>query len=159
MDYAWQRLPAAEAGAVDVHIGGCPECRAILEEERTLCRSLASVPVAKPAHDLWEAIRVRQLAVTMPALPAAHPSVVLSARRNVWRPVTLSLSAGIAVLALMFMPAHQEAQPPVSESPEIAQTLDQARTVSQQSDNPLREVSDTTWDTLSDNVNVKDASS
>lgn len=158
MDYAWQRLHAADAGAVDIHLGGCSECRAVLEEERALCHSLSSVPIVAPGRDMWETIRVRKLALTMPStLPAVHPAVVLRPHRPVWRPFTLALSAGVAALALMFVPMRQEPQAPASETPEIAQTLEQARTVSQHSDNPLREVSDTTWDTLSDSV--KDTSS
>lgn len=148
MDYAWQRLSAAEAGAVDTHLVACAECRAVLAEERAIGHAFASVPVPAPRIDVWDAVRARRLALEMAASIAAPHPIALSTRRPMWRGVSLALSTGIAALALMLSPSQ-----PVADmgDRELAQTIDQARQVVRQSDNPLGDVTNETWTVLAQN--------
>ena len=149
MDYAWQRLSAAEAGAIDIHIGECSECLALLEEERALGTVLSTIRGVSPRQDLWGSVRARQMALSAlsSSLPVTMPAVM--SRRANRRACTLAVSAGFAAMALMLAPSRSVQESPTGAR-EIAQTLDQARMVAQQSDNPLRDVSDQTWTYLSD---------
>lgn len=148
MDYAWQRLSASEAGAVDIHIGGCPECRAILEEERMLGQALATVPQVGPRTDVWETVRIRRMALEMSqSVAGLHPAVTAAARRT-WSSWSVALTTGLAVVALMLAPTRSVPEP-ATGARVIAQTLEQARQVSQRSDDPLGDMSDKTWDALS----------
>lgn len=149
MDYAWQRLSAAEAGAIDIHLGECPECLALLEDERALGDILSTIRVVSPKLDLWDTVRARQMALSAQtvSVPAMLPAAAYRrANRRAW---TLAVSAGFAALCLMLAPSRS-IQEPSTGTRDIAQTLDQARMVAQQSDNPLRDVSDQTWKYLSE---------
>jgi hypothetical protein len=85
MDYARQRLSAAEAGAVDNHLGGCRNCVALLEQERSLCLVLESVPSVRARGDIWLAVRARRAAVALPASMAQARPCAISVRRSAWR--------------------------------------------------------------------------
>lgn len=156
MDYAWQRLSAAETGAVERHLADCPACRAVLEEERAVGAALAAVPPAAPRCDMWTTVRVRQMAMEPDRLPAGAPSArmlapVLAARAQVSRMRMqwgVAVTAGLAVLALMLAPG-EPARAPASGAVVLAQTLDTARQVDQQSDDPMGEMSDSALDILS----------
>jgi hypothetical protein len=154
MDYAWQRLSATEAGAVEHHLSGCPGCRAVLEEELSLGALLHTVPPVAPRRDLWQAVRARQMALDMPSglAPSARlMEPVLAARAltaHAWQRWTTALAVGAAALALMFLPGRPTSTPGQGAMV-IAQTLDTARQVSRQSDDPMAEVSDDTLDVLS----------
>jgi hypothetical protein len=149
MDYAWQRLSAAEAGAIDIHLGECPECLAVLEEERALGDNLSAVSIVSPKQDLWDTVRTRQMALAAVAATTQAMAPAAMYRRTNRRAWTLSISAGFAALCLMLAPS-KPVQEPTSGARDIAQTLDQARLVARQSDNPLRDVSDQTWQYLSE---------
>ena len=149
MDYVSQRLSAAEAGATDIHLGECPECRALLEEERVLGAALSTVRIVRPKQELWDTVRARQMALS--ALTASVPGTMPAAmyRRSNRRAWTLAISAGFAALSLMLAPSRP-IQETTTGARDIVQTLDQARMVAQRSDNPLRDVSDQTWNYLSE---------
>lgn len=155
MDYAWQRLPAADAGALESHLAGCPGCRALLEEERALGAALAAVPQVAPRRDLWVAVRARQTALDA-ALSLERPServmapviaerVRASRARRGW---AAALSTAVAVMALMLAP-NTPGRAPAPGAQILAQTLDTARQVTNQSDDPLADFSDSTLDVLS----------
>lgn len=149
MDYAWQRLSAAEAGAIDIHLGECQECLALLEEERTLGTTLANVPIVSAKQDLWDTVRARQTALSALSAAAPAPIAVATYRRSNRRAWTLAVATGFAALVLMLAPSRTVPEQ-TAGARDIAQTLDQARMVAQQSDNPLRDVSDQTWTYLAD---------
>lgn len=152
MDYAWRRLPAVEAGAVQRHLDDCAACRALLEQERALGARLAAVPDVAPRSDLWLATRARRMALEAPA--PARPGLlapVLSQRqretRSRWN-WTAAISAAAVALGLMMAPEPRSASP-APGGQILAQTLDTARQVTRQSDNPLGEMSDTMLEILS----------
>jgi hypothetical protein len=149
MDYARQRLSAAEAGAVDNHLGGCRNCVALLEQERSLCLVLESVPSVRARGDIWLAVRARRAAVALPASMAQARPCAISVRRSAWQSWGVALTVGVGAMVLMVAPL-KPAQDAPAGARVIAQALDQARQVSQQSDNPLQQASDTTWDALAE---------
>lgn len=149
MDYAWRRLTDAEAGAVQAHLSGCAECRAAHEEEARLCDALAALPAVSPRRDLWETVRLRKMALDIP-LPENAPRV--SRLHPAIRGWTTAVAVGAAALVLMLAPnmmrpAKQAAAP--SGARVLAQTLDNVRQITHQSDDPLNDLADTTWDALS----------
>ena len=144
MDYAWQRLTAADAGAIEHHLSGCAVCRKTLEEERALGTMLANVPTVAPSRDMWDAVRLRKMAfdIPMPSHPLvsrSHPSI---------RGWTTAVAVGMAAVALMMAPGRPSKQAP-SSARVLAQTIDSVTQVTRQSDDPLGDISDSTWDALS----------
>ena len=134
---------------MDIHLGECPECRALLGEERALGGAFSTVRITSPRQDLWDIVRARQMALSAlsESVPAGIPAAMY--RRSNRRTWTLAISAGFAALSLMLAPSRP-VQEPSTGARDIAQTLDQARMVARQSDNPLRDVSDQTWKYLSE---------
>lgn len=151
MDYAWRRLPAAEAGAVDRHLAHCAACHALLEEERALGRALAALPPATPTRDLWEAVRARQATPPPSLQPMARlMAPVLAAREQAARfrmQWGLAVSVGMAALLMMLTPGP-DTRPPTGAMV-LAHALDTAHQVAQQSDDPMAEISDNALDILS----------
>lgn len=56
LDYSQGRLSQTEAAAVRTHLDGCPECRALLQEEIQLAEGLAGIPLIAPISDVWEKV-------------------------------------------------------------------------------------------------------
>lgn len=148
MDYAWQRLTDAEAGVVKHHLAGCAECRETLAEESRLGDVMAGLPTVAPRRELWDTVRLRRMALDIPLpenatrAPRLHPAI---------RGWTTAVAVGAAALALMLIPpprASRQAATP-SGARVLAQTLDNARQITRQSDDPLNDLSDSTWDALS----------
>lgn len=59
-DWATGDLPAPERAAVDLHLAGCPGCRAEAEALRTLLAEVDELPAeVLPERDLWAGIAAR----------------------------------------------------------------------------------------------------
>jgi hypothetical protein len=144
MDYAWQRLTDAETGVITAHLEGCADCRAVLTGERALGAALAEIPVVAPTRDLWETVRLRKMVLDVPLPSHARVAHIHPAIRG-W---AAAVAIGAASVALMLAPGRQGAEAP-SSARVLAQTLDTARQVTRQSDDPLGDISDSTWDALS----------
>lgn len=148
MDYARRRLTDAEAGVVKTHLADCAECRAVLDEEARLGEALAALPLAAPRVDLWDTVRLRRLALDIPL-----PEQTRRAAR--WHPAvrgwTTAVAIGATAVALMLAPLPRAGRQaaPGSGARVLAQTLDTARQVTRQSDDPLNDLADSTWDALS----------
>jgi len=148
MDYGWRRLTATEAASVERHLEGCAACRAVLAEEEALGASLKALPVVAPPRDLWETVRLRKMALDIPLPEDARRAQRLHPAIRGW---TTAVAVGMAALALMLAPGRQparEAQAPTGARV-LAQTLDSARQITRQADDPLNDLADTTWDALS----------
>jgi hypothetical protein len=145
MDYTWQRLSDAESALVKAHLGECAACRAELAEETALGNLLALMPPVAPRRDLWDTVRLRKMALDIPLPPDAARASRLHPAIRGW---TAAVAVGAAALALMLLPGSPPKQP-ASSARVLAQTLDTARQVTRQSDDPLGDISNSTWDALS----------
>jgi hypothetical protein len=151
MDFTLQQLSRAETGAVDSHLGTCEGCRALLEEERALGRRLAAVPRVEARSELWAVTRALAMEPAATA-PVRAPKALRRPfqLRFPWpaaRPYAAAFAAGVATVVLLVAPnvPAPEAAPGARV---IAQTLDQARQVARQSDDPMGDMTDRTWEAL-----------
>ncbi len=103
-EYLDDELTAAERAELEVHLGTCADCRAVLTELRQVVRTAAALPDEPPAHDLWPAIeaklgpvaatvetkvislveRRRRFAFTLPQLAAAGVALMVGSAGIVW---------------------------------------------------------------------------
>jgi negative regulator of sigma E activity len=113
-EYLDGELPLAEAAACEAHVAECGDCRAVLEELRTVIASAKSDPEQLPTTDLWPGVlsqiqsrsegevmsRGRQYVFTLPQLALAASLLI-------------AVSAGVAYLAagrsLSAPAAHEDA--------------------------------------------------
>lgn len=96
-DHATGRLPEAERAEVDAHLGGCPACRTLLEEERVTAELLRT---RLPRHGASEALKQR-LAASAAAVDA-EPK-----RASRFRALAAAaMIAAAAVVAVVFYGFH-----------------------------------------------------
>lgn len=92
-DYVDRSIPAARAGALDVHLAGCEECRAIVTDFRTLQTVASSLERRTPPEQVWTRIATAIKEEPPPRAwwnPFAAPFLG-------WRPM---LAAGVVVALL-----------------------------------------------------------
>lgn len=74
-EYLDDELSARERAALEQHLAGCDDCRAVLADLRAVTAIAAGAAAAPPAHDLWPDIAARIGA------PAPAGVVTLASRR------------------------------------------------------------------------------
>jgi anti-sigma factor RsiW len=128
-DYLDDELSPAERGAVEVHLSGCPSCRATLAELNAVIHQAHQVRDAEPESDLWPAIAAR-LEVT-----AQDRSWWERMTGRIWHGGRVSMSlpqlagaasaVAIVTAALIFSrgPEPSPSQIPAPASPPAAATL------------------------------------
>jgi len=90
-------LPASERPALEVHLQGCGDCRATLQQLRRVVARAQGLDDSPPAADLWPAIAQhmgvvsldarrarRRLSFTVPQLAAAAVALVLLSGGSAW---------------------------------------------------------------------------
>jgi anti-sigma factor RsiW len=87
-EYLDDELAHDERLALEVHLEGCPACRAVLEELRSVVATARALPDLPPARDLWPEVAER----TRGVLPLRPPGV-----RS--EPAWLRLAAAAALFA------------------------------------------------------------
>lgn len=146
LDYASRRLSAAETTAVASHLEHCAECRAILLEEQATGRALDAVPVSAPRRDLWASVLARREEVLAPRpslLSRLRP--ILSPRPAARFAVAPALAIGLALL-LISSPFREKSAGTAAAEAVIA--ISAVRQASVESDDPLGDFHDRTWDAL-----------
>ena len=134
-DYLDGDLPAEEARALELHLGGCAPCATALEELRAIIAAAAALPEHPPGRDLWPGIEARlktrtsegvtadvvpiegfrahgrRVSVTVPQLVAAGIALVVFSAGGVWL-ATGQRAPSIAAAA----PQPTEASAPVQSA-------------------------------------------
>jgi anti-sigma factor RsiW len=146
LDYALRRLSAAETTAVASHLEHCAECRAILLEEEATGRVLDAVPLAAPRRDLWTSVLARRDEVLAP-----RPSL-LARLRPLLAPLPaarLAMAPALAIgLALLLVSSPFRQKPAATAAAEAVTVISAVRQASVESDDPLGDFHDRTWDAL-----------
>src|SRR5688572_31183640 len=94
-DYVDRSIPAARAGALDVHLAGCGRCRALVADFRTLHTVASSLERRTPPEHVWTRIAA---SVNEEAAPRAWWNPFAAPFLG-WRPM---LAAGALVVLLAF---------------------------------------------------------
>lgn len=92
-DYVDRSIPAARAGALDVHLAGCAECRALVTDFRTLQTVASSLERRTPPEQVWTRIAT---AINQEPPPPAWWNPFAAPFLG-WRPM---LAAGVVVALL-----------------------------------------------------------
>src|SRR4249919_873588 len=58
-EYVDGELDASTARALETHLAGCPDCRAIADDLRSVSARARALPVVPPPSDLWQGIESR----------------------------------------------------------------------------------------------------
>ena len=113
-DFLDGELDARERAAVEEHLAGCAECRAVLSDLRTIVDHATRLPVSRPESDLWSGVESR--------LESPAPTVLLFPRKQ---PRTFAFTlpqiaaAGIALTVisggLVYVARDGRAATPVAE--------------------------------------------
>lgn len=145
MDYVLRRLSAAETTAVASHLESCAECCAVLHEEQAIGRTLAAVPAAAPRRDLWsvvEAHREKAMAPRPSLLQRLRPFFAV-------RPVSrFAMAPALAAAVAAVLLVSPTRTPQTTATAEAVIAISQVREASMQSDDPMGDFSDRTWDAL-----------
>jgi anti-sigma-K factor RskA len=115
-DYIDGDLTADERAACEAHLGSCAECRAVLEELRSVIADATRDPEQMPAMDLWPGIATRLEAQTPAPVEELRPRT----RRISFSISELALAASllIAVSAgVAYLLATRPATAPVASEP------------------------------------------
>lgn len=127
-DYLEGALDDSTATAIELHLSGCAECRALVADFERITRSAAALPDLTPSHDLWPAIAQRIQA------PVADLGAHAVAKRRAqvastsWRRVRTGAMAaglvGITAVTTYFLsqraPAAAVAERPSTDTAAIA---------------------------------------
>lgn len=92
-DYVDRSIPAARAGALDVHLAGCAQCRALVTDFRTLQTVAGSLERRTPPEQVWTRIAT---AINQEPAPRAWWNPFAAPFLG-WRPM---LAAGVVVALL-----------------------------------------------------------
>ena len=92
-DYVDRSIPAARAGALDVHLAGCARCRAVVADFRTLQTVASSLERRTPPEQVWTKIAA---AINQEPAPPAWWNPFAAPFLG-WRPM---LAAGVVVALL-----------------------------------------------------------
>lgn len=119
-EYIDGELDAGTARALETHLGGCAECRAVADDLRRLSARARALPVVPPTADLWQGIEARiHEAGIVPLRPAPRKGMFLSWPRLAAAAVLLGLASGGAVYAAL----HFRPQPEVVAAVPVAPAL------------------------------------
>jgi anti-sigma factor RsiW len=92
-DYVDRSIPAARAGALEVHLAGCAQCRALVTDFRTLQTVAGSLERRTPPEQVWTRIAT---AINQEPAPRAWWNPFAAPFLG-WRPM---LAAGVVVALL-----------------------------------------------------------
>jgi hypothetical protein len=121
-------LDAAGREAVEAHVAGCSDCRAVLDELRAIAAAAPGYGGAPPARDLWPGIRdeiERRRVVRFPAR-TARPARRYSLPQLVAASLAVALLTGGGTWLLLRATLGAPAAPAVSLQPVVRLTADQA---------------------------------
>jgi hypothetical protein len=98
-DYIDGELAPAERAAIEDHLPGCDDCRAVLEDLRRLVEAARRLPDAPPDRELWDGIaqRVASGAVVAAFEPRARRRFSFTAPQLVAAGLMLMLLSGAVV--------------------------------------------------------------
>jgi anti-sigma factor RsiW len=99
-EYVDGELDAAATRALELHLAGCAECRAIADDLRTVSARARALPELPARGDLWPGIASRmQAADVVPLRPRASRGLFISWPRLAAAGLFLALAAGAAMFA------------------------------------------------------------
>lgn len=91
-DYLDDELTPSERRAVDAHLAGCSDCRAVLDELTQVVARAKTIEPRPPQADLWpgvarrlDRVAVRRFSFTMPQALAASLVIALLSGAVVWQ--------------------------------------------------------------------------
>src|SRR5215472_3972634 len=91
-DYLDDELTPGERRAVDAHLAGCSDCRAVLDELTQVVARAKTIEPRPPQADLWpgvarrlDRVAVRRFSFTMPQALAASLVIALLSGAVVWQ--------------------------------------------------------------------------
>ena len=117
-EYVDGELDASTARALEAHLAGCADCRAIADDLRAVSARARALPVVPPASDLWQGIesRIHESGIVPLRPPARRTGLFVSWPRLAAAGLLLGLASGGAVFAV----TRFESQPEVIATVPVA---------------------------------------
>jgi hypothetical protein len=115
-------LSHAERTALEAHLAGCGDCRAVLGELRAVVATARTLPDLPPAHDLWAGIAERTEGV-VPFRPRAPRRLPEWTRLAAAAAIFAAVGSGVTWLALVRGPAPGATVAAAPAVPVVPQTV------------------------------------
>ena len=109
-EYVDGELDTSTARALETHLAGCPDCRAIAEDLRSVSARARALPVVPPPSDLWQGIesRIHESGIVPLRPKTRHTGLFVSWPRLAAAGLLLGLVSGGAVYAVTRLQSRPE---------------------------------------------------